>query len=447
MEDMKSLHPFADKKLKYIDVVFENCEVYSIPAEGIYKLSLGDITHSLDVHVNGLSKYTKPGELYTSSYTDFVWLALNKKGMETHSDWEGMFQDNDCPLFAERVEGNDITHLDLIFEDNTNLYVGVPWEDGSSEWVNGLQKNDIRNDILFIHIAEKQEISDEELKEINDGQEQWHQFDLEDEEEKSIQLKFNDKFDDIIEDEEELNFDVPNYVEAALEKIDAELDRVMWNIHQQEYESPFSNSGNEYKDDIFEVEAYDWDEDSQQEYNFKWRDYKIRWYKYCGRGMEANRYISPQECAEMLDECLADISGLDIDEDDLFGEMPTAGTINSSCIQCGQPAVTILESGVGACKECLDKLGKEQNKIREEIENSLFEFGFDNYEDVCNIVETFEDIIKFIQNNSSVSNIEALLNCLNASKTVMQLQNHLLSKEKEEEILKKFEEFKKDIDK
>lgn len=447
MEDIKDLHPFANKKLKYIDVVFENCEVYRIPADGIYKLSLGDIQYSFDIHVNGLSKYTKPGEMYTSSSTDFIWLALNKKGMGVHSDWEGMFQGEECPLFSERVEGNDITHFDFIFDDNTNLYVGVPWEDGSSEWVNGLQKNDIRNDILFIHIAKEQQISDDELKEINDGQEQWHQFDLEDDDKKPVQLKFNDNFDEIIEDKEEFNYNVPSYVEAALNKIDTELDRVMWNIHQEEYESPFSNSGNEYRDKIFEVEAYDWDEDSQQEYNFKWRDYKIRWYKYCGRGMEANRYISPQECAEMLDECLADISGLDIDEDDLFGEMPTAGTINSSCIQCGQPAATILESGVGACKECLDKLGKEQNKIREEIENSLFEFGFDNYEDVCNIIETFEDIIKFIQNNSSVSNIEALLNCLNASKTVMQLQNHLLSKEKEEEILKKFEEFKKDIDK
>ena len=53
----------------------------------------------------------------------------------------------------------------------------------------------------------------------------------------------------------------------------------------------------------------------------------------------------------------------------------------------------------GICKECLDTLGKEQNKIREEIENTLFEFGFDNYEEVCNIIETFEDIIEYITNN------------------------------------------------
>ena len=33
--------------------------------------------------------------------------------------------------------------------------------------------------------------------------------------------------------------------------------------------------------------------------------------------MESNRYMSPQECAEMLDECLADIRSLDIDEEEL----------------------------------------------------------------------------------------------------------------------------------
>ena len=441
MKERKSLNPFANKKLKCIDVVFENCEVYNIPADGIYKLSLGNISYSLDVHVNGLSKYTHPGELYASAYTDFVWLALNKKGMEVYSDWEGMWPDNDCPLFAERVECNDITHLDLIFEDNTNLYLGVPWEDGSSEWVNGLQKNDIRNDILFIHISEKQEISDDELHEINDGHEQWHNFDLEDEDKEPVQLKFNDNFDEIIEDnKEEFNYGVPNYVEAALNKIDTELDRVMWNVRQEEYESPFGNTGGGYKDDIFEAEAYDWNEDSEQEYNFKWRDYKIRWYKYCGRDMESNRYMSPQECAEMLDECLSDIRSLDIDEEELF-DTPV-------CIQCGKPTKDKqLESGAWVCKECLDALGKEQNKIRKEIENALFEFGFDNYEEVCNIIETFEDIIKYIINNSQVNNIKSLLNCLNASKTVMQLQNHLLSPEKEAEILKKFEEFKKNIDK
>lgn len=440
--DNKSINPFAYKKVESVDFVFENCETFKVPADGIDRMLIRDIHYSFDIHPNGLSKWAEPGETSCWCIADYVSVILNEKGMNIISDWVEMF--DDAQNLKDRIKGKDITHFDFNFTDKTNLYVGVLWEDGETEYDNKYQHNTIKEKMVFIDIAN--DINDEDMEKENNDYYEFETFDLEEDKE-PIQLKFNDKFDDIIEDKEEFNYDVPNYVEAALNKIDTELDRVMWNIHQQEYDSPFSNSGNEYRDNIFEVEAYDWDDNSKQEYNFKWRDYKIRWYKYCGRGMEANRYMSPEECAKMLDECLADISGLDIDEDNLFGETPTAGTLNSNCIQCGRPADKILESGVGACKECLDKLGKEQNRIREEIENALFEFGFDNYEDVCNVIETFEDIIKFIKNNSGVDNLEALLNCLNASKTVMQLQNHLLSKEKEEEILKKFEEFKKGIDK
>ena len=39
MKDNKDLHPFANKKLASVDIVLENCEVYNIPVEGIYKLN------------------------------------------------------------------------------------------------------------------------------------------------------------------------------------------------------------------------------------------------------------------------------------------------------------------------------------------------------------------------------------------------------------------------
>lgn len=434
---MKSIHPFADKILESVDFVFENCETFKVPADGIDRMMISDIHYSFDIHPNGLSEWTKPGEMSYWAYVDFASVILNKKGMNILSDWSEMF--NDAQLLKDRIKGNDITHFDFNFTDGTNIYIGVPWEDGESEYDNKYQHNTIKEDLAFIDISK--DIDVEKLEEENEEYYNFETFDIEDKKD-PVQLHLNDDFSKIEEDIkiESFDYDVPNYVEAALEKIDAELNRVMWNIHQQEYCSPFSNSGEQYKDNIFEVEAYDWDDNSKQEFNFKWKDYKIRWYKYCGRGMEANRYMSAQECAEMLDECLADIRSLDIDEDELF-DTPT-------CIQCGKPTKDKkLESGVWACKECLDELGKEQNKIREEIENALFEFGFDNYEEICGIIETFEDIIKYIDENSQVSNIKALLNCLNASKTVMQLQNHLLSAEKEAEILKKFEEFKKSIDK
>lgn len=299
MKDNKDLNPFANKQLASIDIVFENYEIYNIPADGIYKLSVGNIKYSFDVHVNGLSKYTTPGEMWTYAYTDFVWLALNKKGMNVDSGWADMFEDEENKPFCERVKANDITHLDFIFDDGSNLYVSVPWEDGNTEFNNKLQKNDIRDDILFIQIAEKQEISDNELKEINDGQE----------------------------------------------------------------------------------DIYHWDTDEDKP-------------------------------IEILD----------------------GGNNSHYCCQCGEEATKELNNGKYACDNCLNNLGKEQQELKEEIENSLFDFGFDNYEDITNCIDIFIDFIKYAKAWSTIKNLDHLDKSLEAINLSIKMKNGLLDKETEEKI-------------
>ena len=94
---------------------------------------------------------------------------------------------------------------------------------------------------------------------------------------------------------------------AALEYLDSELCRVMWNKHQESYDSPFRNTGNSFKNDVFEVCAYSWDDTKEQPYNFKYNDIKISWYKYLGRGTTINRNISNDEISDMLDKCLESV--------------------------------------------------------------------------------------------------------------------------------------------
>lgn len=429
MKDNKDLNPFANKKLASVNIVLENCEVYNIPADGIYKLSLGNIKYSFDVHVNGLSKYTTPGEMCTYAYTDFVWLALNKKGMNIDSGWADMFDEEETHPFYRRVNAKDITHLDFIFDDGSNLYVGVPWEYGNTEIDNKLQKNDIRDDILFIQIAEEQDIKDSELKEINDNHEDIYHWDNDE-----------DKKNEILDEEmseDNGNYDInwisiPNYVQAAFSKIDEQLSRVMWNIYQKEYNSPFSNTGEKFKNDVFEVEAYSWDDEYNQEYNFKWKDYKVRWYKHCLRDPQANREITPDECAKMLDECLESIYKMDKDND-LFEQL--CGSYNCHfCCQCGEEATKELNNGKYACDNCLNNLGKEQQELKEEIENSLFDFGFDNYEDVTNCIDIFIDFIKYAKAWSTIKNLDHLDKSLEAINLSIKMENGLLDKETEEKI-------------
>ena len=430
MKDNKDLHPFANKKLASVDIVLENCEVYNIPVDGIYKLSLGNIKYSFDVHVNGLSKYTTPGEMWTHAYTDFVWLALNKKGMNIDSGWVDMFDEEETHPFYRRVNANDITHLDFIFDDGSNLYVGVPWEDGNTEFDNKLQKNDIRDDILFIQIAEKQEISDNELKEINDGQEDIYHWDNDGEDDDILDISVGSINTQGVSTRWQ---SIPNYVQAAFTKIDEQLSRVMWNTTQEEYESPFSNTGNKFKNDVFEVEAYSWDDEYDQEYNFKWNDYKVRWYKHCLRDPEANREMSPDECAKMLDECLESIYKMDVDEDNLFDELCDSYDCHFCC-QCGKEADKQLQNGKYACEDCLHNLGKEQQELKEEIENSLFDFGFDNYEDVTNCIDTFIDFIKYAKVWSTIENLDHLVKALEAININIKLENGLLDEETTEKI-------------
>ena len=90
---------------------------------------------------------------------------------------------------------------------------------------------------------------------------------------------------------------------AALEAISTRLDLVMGNVQRKEYATPFGNTANKFTCDKFEVEAYSWNEEYEQPFNFKWRDIEVSWYKYLGRGTTVNRDIKNDEIALMLDDC------------------------------------------------------------------------------------------------------------------------------------------------
>lgn len=84
-----------------------------------------------------------------------------------------------------------------------------------------------------------------------------------------------------------------------------------WELYAtNQPDSPFDNTGYRYDGKKFSAHAYSWDEEVEQDFNFKWRDVKVRWYKYLGRGMEVNRRISTQEAQEMALECFEEIRNL-----------------------------------------------------------------------------------------------------------------------------------------
>jgi len=112
--------------------------------------------------------------------------------------------------------------------------------------------------------------------------------------------------------------DASPMLDAALDAIRAELDRVMWNINQRVYDSPFGNTGNSFECPAFKIEAYSWNEDYDQPFNFKWKDVEINWYKYLGRDTSVNQVMSNDKIAEMLNECLEAIRKYEKENDPTY---------------------------------------------------------------------------------------------------------------------------------
>lgn len=107
-------------------------------------------------------------------------------------------------------------------------------------------------------------------------------------------------------------YECPRWIVALLKELDNQLDRVMWNNTQKEYPSPFENTANSFKNDVFEVQAYNWSDDIEQPYNFKCGDIEISWYKYLGRDTTINNEYEPQVIIDMFNKCLQSILDMDV---------------------------------------------------------------------------------------------------------------------------------------
>ena len=109
----------------------------------------------------------------------------------------------------------------------------------------------------------------------------------------------------------------PLYLRAALGLLRDELDRVRHNIAQADVADPFANTGGSFACETFAVEAYSWDEDRRQPWNFTWipGGVEISWYKHFGRGASVNQPVTPDLVAQLLASCMAAIERFEMEHD------------------------------------------------------------------------------------------------------------------------------------
>ena len=109
------------KKLKQINNILENCEVISVPIERIGNFYFKNITKNYWFDETD-------SELDTDYTTNEFYIVLPvKANIFLKADYQNVF--SDYKVFDRLTEYRDITHIDLIFTDDTSQYIAVPYEE------------------------------------------------------------------------------------------------------------------------------------------------------------------------------------------------------------------------------------------------------------------------------------------------------------------------------
>ncbi|MDD5014281.1 MAG: hypothetical protein PHW73_04140 [Atribacterota bacterium] len=113
------------KKVKFIDLVLENCEAARLTPDMFRGLYIGGITRDLDVNC---AQYEN-GEIGEYLRCKTFSIIINKKGLleaKMHPDF------GDSISLKDRLRHKDITHVDVIFSmkgkwPKEHEYISVPW--------------------------------------------------------------------------------------------------------------------------------------------------------------------------------------------------------------------------------------------------------------------------------------------------------------------------------
>lgn len=132
-------------KIKELNLVFENCEVASIPVEYINYLTIRVQEKVLTLHnyleSNTISEYE----------TCKILIELDLKYLKSTHSFMGDYENNRESLL-ERIKYNDITQIEIVEENKSKTFY-VVWEDGETEFDNKLQKYFEYDNALMVDIG------------------------------------------------------------------------------------------------------------------------------------------------------------------------------------------------------------------------------------------------------------------------------------------------------
>lgn len=140
---MKDLNPFNGRKVKMMEIIFANFESFKVKSSYICDFEMFDLKYSLSFYVQS----ENDGEVNSGCYCNLVFISFNEKGKMVSGEID---KNNRLDLYLSK---NSISHIDLIFDDDSHLNVAVPWIDGEDASINKLQEYGEDNDYCYVKIS------------------------------------------------------------------------------------------------------------------------------------------------------------------------------------------------------------------------------------------------------------------------------------------------------
>lgn len=135
--------------IKFIDFVTEGCAVLRFTIDDFHKFDLFDVTCDYSYYELHKTFYEK----FEARKGMFCIIKKSANVLEKWLDIEGTMKP-----FEHMLKWSDITHIDLIFENETNRYITLPWKGTTDDdCSNLLQRNLImQNGDMIIEVRESE---------------------------------------------------------------------------------------------------------------------------------------------------------------------------------------------------------------------------------------------------------------------------------------------------
>ncbi|QDJ97505.1 hypothetical protein PALS1_071 [Staphylococcus phage PALS_1] len=140
--------------IKYIDLVLENCGVVRLEPKDVSRFHINGITEGIDYY----GTYKGDSHISRTRHCTYFSILINKPKEIPQVGIGYTFETNAYEMITAY---SDITAIDIIYENDTNEYIYVDFNEYNDNY-NINQKNKYYNNMLEVTITESNSIEEEE---------------------------------------------------------------------------------------------------------------------------------------------------------------------------------------------------------------------------------------------------------------------------------------------